>query len=54
MFFMDISSDNKLVFCLDFLFVYFFHEDVISAFFSLLINDKEVKFFFFGFVRISY
>lgn len=46
---MDTSGDNKLVFYLGFLFVYFFHEDIISAFFFLFINDKEVKIFFFSF-----
>lgn len=49
MFFMDTSGDNKLVFYLGFLFVYFFNEDIISAFFFLFINDKEVKIFFFSF-----
>lgn len=44
MFFMDISGDNRLVSCLGFLFVYFFHEDIISPLFFLFVNDKEVKF----------
>lgn len=38
----DISGDNKLVFCLGFLFNYFFPEVIISAFFFLFINDKGV------------